>query len=339
MLLDAIKKIADGKNLTQDEARAAMQDILSGQATPAQISGFVMGLRVKGETVDEIAGCAEAMRANCARINPKAEVLVDTCGTGGDGANTFNISTAAAFVAAGAGVPVAKHGNRSASSRCGSADVLEALGVRIDLTPAQVEACIDAVGIGFLFAPTFHASMKHAAGPRRELGIRTVFNVLGPLTNPASANAQVVGVYARHLTEPIAEVLGRLGVSEAFVVHGLDCLDEISLCGETQVSRLKDGAVNTFILHPNDLGLKTADKSAVSGGDAAQNAELIRRVLEGEKGPRRDIVLLNAGAAIVVGGKAADLAEGVRLAAESIDGGHAARKLEELVAFTQKGAA
>ncbi len=335
----AIQKIADGHNLSQDEARGAMQAIMAGEATPAQISGFIMGLRVKGETVDEITGCAEAMRANAARIKPRPPILVDTCGTGGDGANTFNISTAAAFVAAGAGVSIAKHGNRSVSSRCGSADVLEALGVRIDLSPSQVEACIDEVGIGFLFAPQFHASMKHAAGPRKELGVRTIFNLLGPLTNPASANAQVVGVYARHLTEPIAEVLGRLGLREALVVHGLDRLDEISLCGETQISRLKDGSVDTYLVHPSDLGIKAADRSSISGGDASYNAELIRSVLSGADGPRRDIVLLNAGAAIAVSGLAADLSEGVALAAASIDSGSAAKKLEALISYTQGAAA
>lgn len=339
MILDAIQKIADGQSLTQIEARGAMQDIMAGEATPAQISGFIMGLRVKGETVDEITGCAEAMRERAFRINPTPRLLVDTCGTGGDGANTFNISTASAFVAAGAGVPIAKHGNRSVSSRCGSADVLEALGVRIDLPPAQVEACIDAVGIGFLFAPQFHASMKHAGGPRKELGIRTIFNLLGPLTNPASAHAQVVGVYAPHLTRPIAEVLGRLGLKEAFVVHGLDRIDEISVCGETQVSHLKGGAVETYVVHPGDLGLEIADRSEISGGDAAYNAELVRGVLAGEKGPRRDVVLLNAGAAIVVAGHAGNLAEGVSLAAEAIDGGHAAGKLKALIEYTQGAAA
>ena len=339
MILDAIRKLADGLDLTQSEAKAAMHAIMAGEATPAQISGFIMALRVKGETVDEIAGCAEAMREHATRIRPNRPVLVDTCGTGGDGANTFNISTAAAFVAAGAGVPVAKHGNRSVSSKCGSADVLEALGVRIDLAPAQVEACIDAVGIGFLFAPQFHASMRHAAGPRRELGIRTIFNVLGPLTNPASAHAQVVGVYAPHLTAPIAEVLGRLGVREAFVVHGLDRIDEISISEATEVAHLKGGSVRKFTIRPGDFGLEAADRAAISGGDASYNAAMIRRVLAGEQGPHRNVVLLNAGAAIVVAGEAADLAEGIQRAAESIDSGNAARKLEELIAFTQGAAA
>src|SRR5690606_27890814 len=257
MIQEAIRKAVEGVHLTEDEAAAAMEAIMEGEATPAQIAAFITALRIKGETVDEIAGCAREMRETAAKITPRRTPLVDTCGTGGDGANTFNISTAAAFVAAAAGAAVAKHGNRSVSSRCGSADVLEALGVRIDLTPDAVRECIDQVGIGFLFAPLFHSSMRHAVGPRKEIGIRSVFNVLGPLTNPASAQVQVVGVYDAALTEPLARVLGRLSVREAYVVHGQPRLDEISISGETQVSHLKDGEVHTFRIRPEDAGLKT----------------------------------------------------------------------------------
>lgn len=339
MILDAIRKVVDGENLTELEAQAAMEDIMAGEATPSQIASFMTALRMKGETVDEIVGCARAMRSNAARINPRVETLVDTCGTGGDGANTFNISTAAAFVAAGAGLPVAKHGNRSVSSKCGSADVLESLGVRLDLEPGQVEKCIDEVGIGFLFAPQFHASMKHAVTPRREVGIRTIFNVLGPLTNPASAHVQVVGVYDRSLTEPVAHVLGRLGVRQAFVVHGLDRLDEISITGETQISHVREGWVNTFSVHPGDVGLSTSHADTIRGGDPEENAAIIHSVLQGEPGPKRDVILLNAAAALLVGGLVEDLAGGVELAAKVIDDGRALEKLRALVDFTRSTAA
>lgn len=339
MIQQAIQKVVEGFHLTEDEAAAAMQVIMEGEATPAQIGAFITALRIKGETVDEITGCARVMREKAYRIQPAAAPLVDTCGTGGDGANTFNISTAAAFVVAAAGAAVAKHGNRSVSSRCGSADVLEALGVRIDLEPRAVQQCIEEVGIGFLFAPRFHESMRHAIGPRRELGIRSVFNVLGPLTNPASAQAQVVGVYDPGLTEPIAHVLGRLGVREAYVVHGLERLDEISISGETQVSHLKDGEVTTFRLRPEDAGLKPAPPEAIRGGDAQENAEIVRSVLQGQRGPKRDVVLLNAAAALVVAGRAQNLREGVAVAAEAIDDGRAYAKLQALIEFTRSQAA
>lgn len=339
MIQEAIRKVVEKKDLTEAEARGAMEQIMAGEATPAQIAAFITALRMKGETVEEISGCAQAMREAAVRISPRVDRLVDTCGTGGDGAKTFNISTAAAFVVAGGGVAVAKHGNRSVSSLCGSADVLEALGVRIDLDPDAVAACIEKVGIGFLFAPRFHASMRHAAGPRREVGVRTIFNLLGPLTNPASAKFQLVGVYDRSLTEPIARVLHRLGVEEAFVVHGLDRLDEISITGETQISHLKRGDVNTFVLHPRDVGLKPAGPGEIAGGDAQQNAEIVRRVLSGEGGPRRDIVLLNAGAAFVAAGIAEDLEEGISLAARVIDERKALEKLEALIEFTRGAAA
>lgn len=339
MIQEAIRKAVEGVHLTEDEAAAAMEAIMEGEATPAQIAAFITALRIKGETVDEIAGCARVMREKAAKITPRRTPLVDTCGTGGDGANTFNISTAAAFVAAAAGAAVAKHGNRSVSSRCGSADVLEALGVRIDLTPDAVRECIDQVGIGFLFAPLFHSGMRHAVGPRKEIGIRSVFNVLGPLTNPASAQAQVVGVYDAALTEPLARVLGRLSVREAYVVHGQPRLDEISISGETQVSHLKDGEVHTFRIRPEDAGLKTWPAETIAGGDAQHNAAIIRSVLKGKEGPQRDVVLLNAAAALLVAGLAKDLMDGVARAAESIDRGRAYEKLEALIEFTRSRAA
>lgn len=340
MIQEAIRKAVERQDLTEAEAKGAMETIMAGEATPAQIAAFITSLRMKGETVDEISGCAQAMRESAVRIRPRVDRLVDTCGTGGDGANTFNISTAAAFVVAGGGVAVAKHGNRSVSSQCGSADVLEALGVQIDLSPEAVEACIEEVGIGFLFAPRFHASMRHAVGPRREVGIRTIFNLLGPLTNPASAKVQLVGVYDRALTEPIAQVLHRLGVEEAYVVHGLDRLDEISITGETQISRLSKGEVNTFVVHPRDVGLPAAQPGEIRGGDAQRNAEIVRRILSGDEGgPKRDIVLLNAGAAFVAAGVAGDLAEGVALAASVIDEKKALEKLEALIEFTRGVAA
>lgn len=327
---EAIRILSQKGNLEETAAAAAMADVMEGSATPAQIAAFMIGLRVKGETVDEITGCARMMRSKASSIHPKVEHLVDTCGTGGDGANTFNISTTSAFVVAGAGLPVAKHGNRSVSSACGSADVLEALGVNINLTPKQVANCIDATGIGFLFAPAFHSAMKYAVAPRKELGIRTVFNLLGPLTNPAGADVQVLGVYDAELTEPLAHVLGRLGVKEAFVVHGLDRLDEMSISGPTKVSHLKAGEVRTKQVHPQDAGLSLADRSAIRGGDAATNARITTEVLQGAKGAYRDVVLLNASAALFVAGAAKTLVEGVRLAAATIDSGKALQKLHAL---------
>lgn len=335
MIREAIAKVVDGKNLTEDEAFAAMDQVMRGEALPSQIAAYITALRMKGETVDEIVGSARAMRQRASTIRPKASTVVDTCGTGGDGSNTFNISTAAAFVVSGAGAAVAKHGNRSVSSRCGSADVLEALGVRIDLSPLQVQACIDEVGIGFMFAPQFHSAMKHAVGPRREVGIRSIFNVLGPLTNPAGATVQVLGVYDAALTPVLAEVLGRLGLQEALVVHGLDRLDEITICDRTQVSHLQGGQVKTYRLSPEDVGLPVADRREIAGGDAAENARHIRSVLAGEQGPRRDVVLLNAAAALLVSRLADSLGEAVRLAADSIDSGRAANKLESLGEYSR----
>lgn len=333
----AIQKLSRRESLSAAEAEAAMGEIMSGSATQSQIGGYLMALRLKGETVDEIIGSARAMRAaaNHAPVSDSSR-LVDTCGTGGDGAGTFNISTTAAFVVAGAGLPVAKHGNRSVSSQSGSADVLSALGVNVNLSPAQVGACIDAIGIGFLFAPNFHPAMKHAVGPRRELGVRTIFNVLGPLTNPAGARRQVMGVYDPALTEPLAQVLGSLGAESAFVVHGAGNVDELTPLGANRVTELKDGAVSTYAVDPQDLGVPRCSPSDLQGGTPEQNAAITRAVLSGsERGPKRDTVLLNAAAALVAGGLAPDFIRGMHLASESIDRGAAHAKLEALIAYTQ----
>lgn len=340
MIVEAIEYVIGGGDLNSEMAEAAMEEILTGRATDAQIASLLTALRMKGETVAELVGFARAMRRHATVIFPNGAPatmkLVDTCGTGGDAAGTFNVSTAAAFVVAGAGVCVAKHGNRSISSRCGSADVLEALGVRLDLPAERVREAIEQVGIGFLFAPAVHTAMKHAMRARRELRLRTVFNLLGPLTNPAGAKAQVVGVFQRGYTELLAQALAELGVERAFVVHGLDGLDEISLSGETQVAELRDGAVRSYTVVPEDFSLRRAPLEAVAGGDAAQNARIIRRVLKGEPGPPRDIVLANAAAALVAAGHASDWTEGVRLAERSIDSGAARTKLEQLAKFSQQ---
>ncbi|HEX6971183.1 MAG TPA: anthranilate phosphoribosyltransferase [Limnochordia bacterium] len=336
---EVLQKLLEGHDLGEDEAAAAMSRVMSGEATPAQIAAFAVALRMKGETIDEIAGCARAMREHAARIQPKrgrSGVLVDTCGTGGDGAQTFNISTAAAFVVAGCGVPVAKHGNRAASSRCGSADVLEALGIPVDLTPAAVEAAIDTVGIGFLFAPTFHPALRHAAAPRREIGVRTIFNLLGPLTNPAGANCQIVGVPDPALPPVLARVLLRLGAREVLVVHGLDGLDEISLSAPTRIARGRAGEIEEYELTPEMVGLARVDREALRGGDAHRNAEILASVLSGERGPMRDVVVLNAAAALLAAGAARDWSEGVDQAARSIDSGAAAAKLEALKAYCRQ---
>jgi anthranilate phosphoribosyltransferase len=345
MIQDTLRKIGAGEDLTRAEADGAMEQILSGHATDSQIVELLSALRIKGETVDELVGFATAMRRYATKIFPsnyarRGEPLMDTCGTGGDAKGTFNVSTAAAFVVAGAGVRVAKHGNRSISSKCGSADVLEALGVRIDLEPEQVARCIDEMGIGFLFAPAMHAATRHAMQARRELGGRTVFNLLGPLTNPAGASAQVAGVYRADYTELMARALGELGVERAFVVHGVDGLDEISIGGETGVAELRDGAVRSYTVVPEDFGLRRAPLEAILGGDANQNAQIIRKVLGRsslghEHGPHRDIVRANAAAALVASGRATDWLDGVRLATESIDSGAASKRLEALVAFSQ----
>jgi anthranilate phosphoribosyltransferase len=346
----AIDKVARGDSLDRAEAERAMEDVLSGSSTTEQISALLMALRAKGESIDEITGFASAMRRHATPIFPAGHrlagaPLVDTCGTGGDGLNTFNISTAAAFVVAGAGARVAKHGNRSSSSRCGSADVLEALGVAIDIPVERVAQAIEQIGIGFLYAPAIHSATRHAMPARRALGVRTIFNLLGPLTNPANASAQVVGVYAAELTSVLAQVLGALGVARAFVVHGDDGLDEISISGETRVAELRDGAVRQFRVAPEDFGVaRTAVESLRGGADAAQNAQIIRNILgtpgrAHDHGAHRDIVLINAAAALVAAGRAAEFLEGVHLAAASIDSGAARQKLEALIAFTQIGPA
>jgi len=333
---EAIAKVIEGADLSRGEMTDVMNQIMSGGATGAQIGAFLIALRVKGESVDEIAGAASVMREKATPIATRHDVIVDTCGTGGDHSGTFNISTAAAFVAAGAGLCVAKHGNRAATSQCGSADVLGALGVNIEASPETVSRCLDDVGIGFLFAISLHGAMKYAIGPRREIGARTIFNALGPLSNPAGATRQVVGVYSPALTETLAGVLGTLGAERAFVVHGSDGLDEMTLTGPTRVSELKNGSVSTYDVLPGDFGLMQAPADALKGGDADYNAEITRSILNGEEGPRRDIVLLNAAAAIVAGDKARDLNEGVQVAAEVIDSGKALEKLEGLVAASQE---
>lgn len=333
---EAIAKVIEGDDLSRGGMTDAMNQIMSGEATDAQIGAFLIALRVKGESVDEIAGAASVMREKATPIATKHDVIVDTCGTGGDHSGTFNISTTAAFVAAGAGLCVAKHGNRSVTSQSGSADVLKALGVNIEASPETVSRCLDDVGIGFLFAISLHGAMKYAIGPRREIGARTIFNALGPLSNPAGAKRQVVGVYSAALTETLAGVLATLGSERAFVVHGSDGLDEMTLTGPTRVSELKNGSVSTYDVSPGDFGLAQASADALKGGDADYNAEITRSVLNGEEGARRDIVLLNAAAAIVAGDKARDLNEGMQVAAEVIDSGKALEKLEGLVAASQE---
>ncbi len=334
-LQDAIGKLVERRDLTEAEAGEAMKCIMSGGATQAQIGSFLTALRMKGETVEEITAFARVMREFATRINPKVDdVLVDTCGTGGDKIKTFNISTAAMFVAAGAGVRIAKHGNRSVTSKAGSADVVEALGVRIDLPPEEVERCIESVGIGFMFAPRFHAAMKYAIGPRQEMGVRTVFNILGPLTNPAGARAQVMGVYDTKLTEKLARVLGKLGCERAMVVHGIEGLDEISTLGGTQISELNIDKVMTYTIFPEEFGFERANPEAIAGRELEENVRIMLSVLHGERGPRRDIVLLNAAAAIVVGGKADGLYEGISIASDSLDSGRAYEKVVQLVEAT-----
>lgn len=337
MLKPFIAKAMRGQNLTETEAEQAMQIIMTGQATDAQIGGYLVAMRMKGETVAEITGSARVMRQVASRV-PYArgdEVLLDTCGTGGDGAHTFNISTTASFVIAGAGHKVAKHGNRAASSRCGSADVLGALGVNLDLTPEQVAKCIAEVGIGFIFAPRFHPAMKYAIGPRRELGQRTIFNLLGPLTNPAGATHQLIGVYDPNLTEPLAEVLGSLGVQAAFVVHGHGGLDELTTSGTNRISHLHDGKVDSFTFEAGSLGLRPAGEGDLHGGDPAENAQMLRAVLSGEdRSPRRDVVLLNSAAALAT--RHGDFRAALDEACQSLDSGAALRCLDNFVAYTQR---
>ena len=336
----AIALVIEGQNLNEEQMVEVMDEIMSGEATPAQIAAFITALRIKGETVEEISGAAKVMRDKATRISTGIDtqnngIVVDTCGTGGDGSGTFNVSTASAFVVAGAGITVAKHGNRSISSKCGSADVLEAAGVVLDLAPEAIGECIRKVGIGFLFAPALHGAMKYAIGPRKEIGVRTIFNVLGPLTNPAGANVQVLGVFAGELTEPLAEVLGKLGARRALVVHGEGNLDELTVTGKTRVSELKDGMVTTYTVRPSDVGLNSAALADLQGGDTAEeSAKQLQAILSGETGPKRDMVLLNSGAALMAAGRCDDISAGVSLAAEIIDSGKAKKKLDALVAFS-----
>jgi anthranilate phosphoribosyltransferase len=350
MIKELISKVVKGEDLTEAEAEKAMEEIMTGTATPAQIGAFIIALRLKGETVDEITGAARAMRAKATKINVNNhlinldrdeiniddETILDIVGTGGDGTRTFNVSTTTAFVAAGGGIKVAKHGNRAVSSLCGSADVLENLGVNLDATSTDVEKCINEIGIGFLYAPIFHGAMKHAAAPRQEIGIRSIFNLLGPVTNPAGASVQVLGVYEQSLTDKIAFVLKRLGTKEAFVVCGEGTFDEISICGPTKVSHLKDDNVSTFQMTPEEYDFKRAHLEDIVGGDAKENANIVRHILNGEKGPKRDMVLLNASAAFVAAGLCDNFNEGIEIAADSIDSGKASAKLEKLIEFTRQ---
>jgi anthranilate phosphoribosyltransferase len=337
MIKDTIGKLAERLSLTEKEAEEAMNEIMDGAATPAQIAAYLMGLRFKGESVEEIAGSVRAMRDRAVRIAVGDPLVVDTCGTGGDGRHTFNISTTAAFIVAGAGLTVAKHGNRSVSSKSGSADVLTALGVKIDLPTDRVADCINEVGIGFLFAPLYHGAMKHCAAPRQELGIRTILNVLGPLTNPAGASIQVIGVYEPRLTELLGKVLMHLGSQHCFVVHGMDGLDEITLADRTMVSEAKGGVLSNYVLNPSDFGLTKVAPKELAGGSPHDNAVITKEILQGRKGPKRDVVCLNAAPALVAGRKAKTLQEGFKLAGQAIDSGAAAEKLARLVSFTDKG--
>jgi anthranilate phosphoribosyltransferase len=336
MIKDAIAKLAEKSSLSEKEAEETMLEIMDGSATPAQIAAYLMALRMKGETVDEIAGSARAMRARAIRIRATDPVTVDTCGTGGDRMHTFNVSTTTAFVVAGGGLTVAKHGNRSVSSQCGSADVLTALGVRIDLPAARVEECLNEVGIGFLFAPLYHGAMKHCALPRQEIGVRTLLNILGPLTNPAGALIQIIGVYDAGLTELLAKVLVQLGTQHCFLVHGLDGLDEVTLTDRTAVSEGKAGRVTSYHIDPSDFGLQRVRLKDLAGGSPQENAHLTREILQGRPGPRRQVVCLNAAPAFVAAGKVKGWQEGYELAGRVIDSGAAMEKLERLIAFTEK---
>jgi anthranilate phosphoribosyltransferase len=335
MMVEALARLLDGESLSRADARSAMNTIMRGEATPAQIGGFLVALRLKGETADEIAGCAEAMREHVVAVHPKRDDLVDTAGTGGDGGRTFNISTAAALVAAAAGAAVAKHGNRAVSSASGSADVLEALGFELQLPPARIEHSIDELGFGFLFAPTHHPAMRHAAPVRRELAARTVFNVLGPLTNPAGARAQVVGVYSADLVQTLARVLADLGARRAFVVHGAEGIDELSPAGPNLVCEVVDGAVTEREIDPLELGVPRCDPEELRGGSPEDNARAIRDVFDGGNGGRRDAILLNAAGAIAASGHARDLADGMGYAREALSSGAAAIRLEELIVFSR----
>ena len=331
---EAIDKLVNRVNLSEAETIDVMNQIMTGEATPLQVAAFLTALRMKGESVEEITGAARVMREKAHRVNVGSKTVLDTCGTGGDQKGTFNISTTAAFVLAGAGVNVAKHGNRSVSSQSGSADVLGALGVKVDAPKDRVEQCIAKIGIGFLFAPLLHEAMKYAVQPRRDIGIRTIFNILGPLTNPAMASHQLIGIYNGELVGMIAHVLKNLGSVRAMVVHGLEGLDEISLCGPTKVAELRDGQVKEYTIEPEQFGLQRCRLEDLHGGSAEQSAVIVKGVLDGKPGPARNVVLLNGGAALYVSGSAATMPDGIRLAAESIDSGKARQKLEQLVEMT-----
>lgn len=336
MIKEAIIGLSQKQDLAPARMREVMEEIMRGKTTPAQIAAFLVALRMKGETADEITGAALAMRKFVKRINTPEDVVLDTCGTGADRMRTFNISTISAFVACGCGLVVAKHGNRAVSSRCGSADLLEALGINIDIDEKKVEGCLKKIGIGFLFAPSLHPAMKYASGVRKELGLCTIFNLLGPLTNPAFATHQLLGVYDLKLLKVLAEALGNLGVRHALVVHGLDGLDEITTTASTRVCELKDKKIRSFSVEPSDFGIKKSRLKDLEGGDARTNAQIAREVLQADKGPKRDIVLLNAGCAIYTADKVKTIKEGIILAKESIDSGKALRKLEELRELTNK---
>ena len=336
MIKEAIAKVVAGTSLTEAEAEGVMREIMQGEATDAQIAAYITALRMKGETVEEITGSARVMREKAVHVKLDAAFQVDTCGTGGDMSHTFNISTTVAFVVAGAGVAVAKHGNRSVSSKSGSADVLQALGINIEMPAQRIEECLNDVGIAFLFAPMMHQAMKYAIGPRREIGIRTIFNLLGPLTNPAGVKAQIMGVYSANLTGLLAKALGNLGLTRAYVVHGMDGLDEITVADRTKVSEYKDGTVTDYFIHPSDFDLPMGKPEDLKGGDARDNAAIALQVLNGQLGPRRDIVLVNAAAGLTAAGRAKDFRDGILLAGEAIDSGAALQKLEQLRKFTNK---
>ncbi len=338
MFTEKLRKITSRQDLEASEMSQMISEIFSGSLSNAQIGAFMAALATKGETYAELAGAATAMRRKAVRIETPANTVVDTCGTGGDGAKTFNISTTTAFVVAGCGVTVAKHGNRSISSQCGSADLLEELGMNLDLDTELVEEAVTEIGIGFLFAPKYHGAMRYAAAPRKEVGIRSIFNMLGPLTNPAAANCQLLGVYSPQLTEMFARALQKLGTRRAFVVHGHDGLDEISVCAPTRVSELNDGRIQTYDISPEQFFGEPADPETMAGGDPAENAAITQGILAGEKGPRRHVVLINAAAALVAAGRSETLADGIALAESAIDSGAARNKLTELIAFTQEHA-
>lgn len=336
MIRECLSKLVQGESLTREEARQLMIRMMEGKLSPSQMGGVLTALRMKGETAEELTGLAEGMRSKAASVYPRVPGAVDTCGTGGDGGKTFNISTGAAIVAAAAGIPVAKHGNRAVSGRSGSADVLEALGIRIQMSPKEAEKALDRLGICFMFAPLFHPAMKQVMPTRKELGFRTCFNLLGPLVNPAGVKRQLMGVFDPALTETVARVLLTLGAERALVVAGLDGIDEISISAPTRISEVKDGQIRTYTVIPEDLGVRPAPQEAVSGGNARTNARILREVFRGEKGPCRDVVLVNAGAVLYVAGRAKSIAEGVRKAADAVDSGRASEKLETMIRYSRE---